>query len=196
MEPHFFLAKQKIPGSETPHEEDNWIAAMEWADSIGVDVTSTSLGYLTFDPPFTSYTWEDMDGNTARITIAADLAVGKGIMVVNSAGNNGYSSTQNTLNAPADGDSVFTIGAVTSSGVRSSFSSVGPTFDGRIKPDLMAMGSSVYHADSNGNSYSYGSGTSYSCPLVAGVCALILQKNPALVPNGSFATFKIYCHPK
>ena len=155
---------------------------MEWADSLGVDVTSTSLGYLDFDPPYSSYTWMDMDGNTARITIAADLAVGLGITVVNSAGNNGYNSSHNTLNAPADGDSVITIGAVGSSGGVASFSSVGPTYDGRIKPDLMAMGSNDYIATTTGNNYSYGSGTSFSCPLAAGVCALLLQKNPLLTP--------------
>ena len=178
----FILAKTENTDSETPVEEDNWVAALEWADSIGVDVTSTSLSYLDYDSPYTSYTWQDMDGNTAVITIAADLAVGKGIVVVNAASNNGLNTSHNTLGAPADGDSVFTIGAVTSSGTRSSFSSVGPTFDGRIKPDLMAMGSNVYHASSFGNSYSSGGGTSYSCPLAAGVCALILQKNPSLTP--------------
>ena len=179
---NFILAKTENTYSETPIEEDNWIAALEWADSIGVDVTSTSLGYLSYDSPFVDYTWEDMDGKTARITIAADLAVSKGIVVVNSAGNEGYNSTHNTLNAPADGDSVFTIGAVTSTGTRSSFSSVGPTVDGRIKPDLMAMGSSVYHATSVANYYATGSGTSFSCPLVAGVCALLLDVNPNLTP--------------
>lgn len=180
----YLLAKTENTDSETPVEEDNWIAALEWADSIGVDVTSTSLGYLAFDPPFTGYTWQNMDGNTALITIAADLAVKKGIVVVNSAGNEGFNSTHNTLGAPADGDSVISVGAVTSSGIRTSFSSVGPTFDGRIKPDLMAMGSSVWHAGSNSNSYFTGGGTSFSCPLVAGVCALILQKNPNLTPMG------------
>ncbi|MBK7629355.1 MAG: S8 family serine peptidase [Ignavibacteriales bacterium] len=173
---NFILAKTENTDSETPVEEDNWIAGLEWADSIGVDVTSTSLSYLDYDSPFTSYTWQDMDGNTALITIAADLAAGKGIVVVNAASNNGLNTSHNTLGAPADGDSVFTIGAVTSSGTRSSFSSVGPTFDGRFKPDLMAMGSNVYHASSFGNSYSAGSGTSFSCPLAAGVCALIIQK--------------------
>jgi subtilisin family serine protease len=178
----FLLARtENDPSSETPQEEDNWIAAMEWADSIGVDITSTSLGYLTFDPPFTSYTWEDMDGNTASITIAADYAASLGITVVNSAGNSGY-DTHNTLGAPADGDSVITIGAVTSSGTRANFSSVGPTVDGRIKPDVMAMGSNNYYASTSGNQYWNGSGTSFSCPLVAGVCALLLQKNPALTP--------------
>jgi len=179
---NFILAKTENTDSETPVEEDNWVAGLEWADSIGVDVTSTSLGYIDYDNPLDSYTWEDMDGNTAIITIAGDLAVAKGIVVVNSAGNEGYNSTHNTLGAPADGDSIIAIGAVTSSGTRTSFSSVGPSADGRIKPDLMAMGSNVYHADSFGDQYWSGGGTSYSCPLVAGVCALILQKNPALTP--------------
>jgi serine protease AprX len=179
---NFILAKTENTDSETPVEEDNWVAGLEWADSIGVDVTSTSLGYIGYDPPFVGYTWEDMDGNTAIITRAADIAAGLGIVVVNSAGNEGYSSSHNTLGAPADGDSVFTIGAVTSGGTRSSFSSVGPTVDGRTKPDLMAMGSNVYHAGSSGNSYYGGSGTSFSCPLVAGVCALILEANPNLTP--------------
>jgi serine protease AprX len=180
---NYILARtENDPGSETPVEEDNWIAALEWADSIGVDITSTSLGYLEFDPPYTSYTWEDMDGNTAIITIAADLAVARGIFVVNSAGNEGFHSTRNTLVAPADGDSVFTIGAVNSSGVRSSFSSVGPTVDGRIKPDVMAMGSGVYYASLSGNQYWSGSGTSFSCPLVSGVAALLLQANSNITP--------------
>ncbi len=109
---NFILAKTENTDSETPVEEDNWVAAIEWADSIGVDVTSTSLGYIDYDFPFTSYTWQNMDGNTALITIAGDLAVGRGIVVVNSAGNEGYNSSHNTLGAPADGDSIFAIGAV------------------------------------------------------------------------------------
>ena len=180
---NYILAVTEDVRSETPVEEDNWIAAMEWADSIGVDVTSTSLGYLTFDAPYTSYTWQDMDGKTARITIAADYAVSLGIVVVNSAGNGGFNSEHNTLNAPADGDSVITVGAVTSKGSRSSFSSVGPTADGRIKPDLMAMGSAVYAAGtSTSSSYGYVSGTSFSCPLAAGCAALLLSYKPSLTP--------------
>ncbi len=179
----FILAKTENTDSETPVEEDNWIAALEWADSIGVDVTSTSLGYIDFDPPYTSYTWQDMDGNTTVITIAADLAVARGIVVVNSAGNEGSNSSHNTLGAPADGDSVIAVGAVTSSGNRSSFSSVGPTVDGRIKPDIMAMGSSVRVASPLSNTqYRYSDGTSFSCPLAAGVAALILCANPNLTP--------------
>ncbi|MBI1804934.1 MAG: S8 family serine peptidase [Ignavibacteria bacterium] len=181
----FILARTENDSSETPIEEDNWAAAIQWADSIGVDVTSTSLGYLTYDAPYTSWTWLEMDGNTTLITKAADRAVGLGIVVVNSAGNDALSRAgqPNTLIAPADGDSVITAGAVTSAGVRSSFSSYGPTSDGRTKPDIMAMGSSVRVASStNTTGYGYASGTSFSCPLSAGVAALIRCANPTLTP--------------
>jgi serine protease AprX len=179
----YILAKTENTESETPIEEDNWIAAMEWADSIGVDVTSTSLGYLTFDPPWPSYTWMDMDGNTTIITNGADYATHLGIVVVNSAGNNGSNSSHNTLNAPADGDSVISAGAVDYSGGRAFFSSVGPTVDGRIKPDIMALGQgNVVASPYNDYSFTSSSGTSFSCPLSAGVAALILCVNPALTP--------------
>jgi serine protease AprX len=187
----FILTKTENTESETPIEEDNWIAALEWADSIGVDLTSTSLGYLTFDPPYPSYTWQDMDGNTAVITNGADYAVSIGIFVANSAGNEGYDPNHNTLNAPADGDSVIAVGSVTSSGSRSSFSSVGPTVDGRIKPDLMAMGSNDYVAcHSNNSCYTHGDGTSYSCPLLAGAAALLLEADPNLTPIQLSAVLK------
>ncbi len=179
----YILAKTENTDSETPLEEDNWIAAMEWADSIGVDVTSTSLSYLDFDPPWQSYTWEDMDGNTAISTIGADYAAYLGIVVVNSAGNSGYDPSHNTLGAPADGDSVITAGAVGYSGARASFSSVGPTADGRVKPDIMALGSgNIVASPYSDNSYTSASGTSFSCPLSAGVAALILCANPGLTP--------------
>ncbi|MCX7877096.1 MAG: S8 family peptidase [Ignavibacteria bacterium] len=180
----FILARTEVATFERPIEMDYWIAAAQWADSLGADIITSSLGYLEFDPGYTSYTWMDMNGNTLPITIAADLAVNKGIIVSNSAGNNGLNTTRNTLIGPADGDSVLTVGAVTTSGVRASFSSVGPTTDvpPRIKPDVMAMGSSNYYASTTGNNYTSGSGTSFSCPLVSGVCALMLSANKSLTP--------------
>jgi subtilisin family serine protease len=182
----YILARTENDSSETPIEEDNWAAAIEWADSIGIDVASTSLGYLGYDSPYTSLTAADMNGSTAVITLAADHASSLGIVVVNSAGNQGPGDgVTNTLIAPADGFDVITAGAVTSGGVRSSFSSVGPTTDvpARIKPDIMAMGSGVRAASSVDTvSYVSVSGTSFSCPLSAGVAALLLSANPSLTP--------------
>ena len=181
----FILARTENDSSETPVEEDNWLAAIEWADSIGVDVTSTSLGYLTYDPPYPSWTWENMNGNTTVITRACDMAVSKGIVVVNSAGNNGENTSHNTLNAPADGDSVLAIGAVNTDGTRAGFSSMGPTTSvpPRIKPDVMAQGSSVYCASATDpTGYTYAGGTSLSCPLAAGVVALLLHAKPTANP--------------
>ncbi len=179
----FILGRTEVDPNEVTAEMDNWIAAAHWADSLGADIITSSLGYLEFDPGYTSYTWQDMNGNTMPITIAADLAVNKGIIVSNSAGNNG-TSTHNTLGGPADGDSVLTVGAVTSTGTRASFSSIGPTTDAppRIKPDVMAMGNNNYYASTTGNNYSTGSGTSFSCPLTSGVCALVLSANRNLTP--------------
>ena len=181
----FILARTENDSSETPIEEDNWVAAIEWADSIGVDVTSTSLGYLDYDPPYTSWTWQDMNGNTTLITRAADMAVGKGIVVVNSAGNNGFNAQHNTLNAPADGDSVITAGAVTAAGARAAFSSVGPTTSTppHIKPDVMATGTLIRCASaSDPHGYEYQQGTSFSCPLTAGVAAMVLHSHPNATP--------------
>lgn len=179
---NFILARTENDSSETPIEEDNWVAAIEWADSIGVDVTSTSLGYLTYDPPYTSWTWEDMNGNNTVITRAADAAVARGIVVCNAAGNEGSNTSHNTLIAPADGDSVLTVGALNASGNRASYSSVGPTtsIPPRIKPDVTAQGSSPMHASEFGitSFTTSGSGTSYACPIAAGVAALVVKARP------------------
>jgi subtilisin family serine protease len=177
----FLLAKTENTDYERHIEEDNWVAGAEWADSLGADIISSSLGYRDgFTSPDTDYTWQDMDGNTTIVTIGADIAASRGILVVNSAGNEGASSGNiNTLVAPSDGDSVLAVGSVNSSGTRSSFSSMGPTADGRIKPDVMARGSSTVCASvSSLTGYTALSGTSLSCPLVAGAAALVLQANP------------------
>jgi serine protease AprX len=182
----FILARTENDSSETPVEEDNWLAAMEWADSIGVQVTTTSLGYLTYDAPYVSWTWENMDGRTTLITRAAAMAVRKGIVVLNSAGNEGLNATHNTLDAPADADSVIAVGAVALSGLRTGFSSVGPSTSvpPRIKPDVMALGTGVYVASAtNPTGYSpYAQGTSFSCPLAAGVAALLVKTRPTAAP--------------
>ena len=115
-------------------EEDNWVAAAEWAEAQGADIISTSLGYLDFDAPFSDYTFQDMDGETAMTTVAAQMAAERGVVVVASAGNSGFHPDRNTLAGPADGELVLTIGAVDSFGIRVDFSSVGRTADGRIKP--------------------------------------------------------------
>lgn len=185
FESQFILAKTENTESETPIEEDNWVAAAEWADSLGADVITCSLGYLSFEEPYPSYTWESMNGNTALITRAADIAVDKGIVVVVSAGNDGLNTTHNTLSAPADGFKVITVGSVNYTKFRSSFSSVGPTADGRIKPDVMALGQFNYCAKTGNGNLGYTSsntGTSLACPMVAGVCAILLSANPGLTP--------------
>ena len=146
----FLLAVTEDVRSETPIEEDNWAAAAEWAYSLGADVISSSLGYLEFDLPNTSYTDRDMDGQTAITTRVAGMAAERGVVVVNSASNGGFRADRNTLGAPADGVRVLAIGAVAADGTRVSFSSVGPTADGRIKPDLSALGVRVKVASAMG----------------------------------------------
>ncbi len=181
----FILALTENTDSETPLEEDNWIAAAEWVDSLGADIITSSLGYLDMDPgSIRTYDWTWMNGDSCIITIGADLAVNKGIIVCNSAGNEGFHATHNTLGAPADGDSVITVGSVNTNKNRSSFSSVGNTTDGRIKPDVCALGNGNFvAAPGAGNTgYTSGSGTSFSCPMTAGVCAVILSANHNLTP--------------
>jgi subtilisin family serine protease len=171
----FALAKTEQVDSEVVSEEDNWVAGAEWADSLGADVLSSSLGYNDW------YTYQDMDGKTALCTIAADMAVSKGIVVVNAAGNERMDAWHYII-APADGFGVIAAGAVDLSGNIASFSSMGPTYDGRIKPDVDACGVGTYCASSSGG-YTSVNGTSLSTPLVAGVCALLLEINPGWNPT-------------
>jgi len=168
----YLIAKTEDMSQEAPIEEDWWIEAAEWADSLGAQIISSSLCYNDW------YTYEDMDGETAPITICADQAAANGIVVVNAAGNSGASAWKYIL-APADGDSVITAGAIDSLGNRAYFSSQGPTYDGRIKPTIMAHGQATYVADpASETDYLRGNGTSFACPLAAGALALVLEKNP------------------
>jgi serine protease AprX len=171
----FILAKTEDVSMEHPIEEDNWMAGMEWADSIGADVISSSLCYIDW------YTYEDLDGNTAVTTIAADIAAERGIVVCNAMGNSGPGS--GTLLAPADADSIIACGAVDANGYLASFSSRGPTFDGRTKPEVCARGVSTRCASPyNLYGYTTASGTSLSTPLIGGCAALILSAHPYWTP--------------
>lgn len=163
--------------SEYMIEEFNWLFAAEYADSIGVDVINSSVGYSYFDDDRMNYTYEDLDGNTTVITRAADWAASKGMLVVCSNGNEGNNSWE-YMNAPADADSVLSIGAATYDLERSNFSSFGPTSDGRIKPDVAALGSWVKVALKE--EISYANGTSFSSPMVAGLAAGLWQAYPQL----------------
>jgi serine protease AprX len=194
-EASFLLAKTEDRPSETPIEEDNWIAAIEWMEGLGVDVTSTSLSYTDW------YAYRQMDGDTAPITIAADEAAARGVVVVNSAGNEGVGSppvNPDTIpltyyvGAPADGDSVITVGATSADGTLATFSSHGPTFDGRRKPDLVARGMGVAMAtpSASDTSLTTADGTSYSCPLTAGVAALLLEVHPDWNPQEVLAALR------
>jgi subtilisin family serine protease len=169
----FYLFISEDAVNETPLEESLWVEAAERADSLGVDVINTSLGYTTFDNPNYNYTYSDMDGKTTFISRGAEIAFSRGMIVVNSAGNEGNDSWH-YMSAPADATSVLSIGAVNASGTIANFSSFGPTFDGRIKPDVCAQGASVYIINSSGNIVT-SNGTSFSSPILTGVITCLWQ---------------------
>jgi hypothetical protein len=172
----YWLLRTEDTGSEFPVEEDFWIAAAEFADSLGADIISSSLGYYNFDDPLLDYKYSDMDGNSTFVTRAADIAASKGILVVNSAGNE-RNKTWVRIIAPSDGDSVMAVGAVAWDRKISSFSSAGPSSDNRIKPDLVSQGVSV-PVQTKTNTVERSSGTSFSCPVLSGMCACIMQAVP------------------
>ncbi len=157
-------------------EEYNWLVAAEKADSAGVDIIHASVGYNVFDDPSMDYAKEEMDGKTAIVSQAAAKAFAKGMAVVVSAGNEGNNAWQ-LVTAPADAAGVLAIGSITGTGNLSSFSSVGPTADGRIKPDLVALGSGTSVVKSNGT-IGTASGTSFSAPLVSSLAAGLLEAFP------------------
>ena len=172
----YALVRTEDGSSEYLIEEYNWICGAEFADSLGADVINSSLGYTEFYDPTQNHTYADLDGRTAPISIAANLAARRGILVVTSASNQG-DEPWFRIGAPADADSILTVGAVDSAGIIADFSSRGPSYDRRVKPDVVAQG--VYdiaqHPDGR---FIYCSGTSCSSPVVAGMAACLWQANP------------------
>jgi subtilisin family serine protease len=173
----YLLAKTEDIRSETRVEEDHYVAALEWADSIGVDIVSSSLGYLDFDTGF-GYPASQLNGDVAVTTVAADSAAARGILIVTAAGNDGPG--YRTIVTPGDADSVITAGAEDSLGTITGFSSRGPTADGRLKPDLTAPGLDICTV--TGTSLSRLAGTSFATPLLAASAALVKQLHPTIGP--------------
>ncbi|MEX2567339.1 MAG: S8 family peptidase [Cyclobacteriaceae bacterium] len=175
-ESEYVLCITEDVDSENRIEEYNWVRAAEFSDSLGVDIINSSLGYNFFDDPEMNYTKEDLDGETAVISIGAAMAAKKGILVVSSTGNEGNIDWQ-TITVPADAKGILSVGAINNNFEKAAFSSVGPSSDGRIKPELVAFGSGVtLWRYSNGTSFS--SGTSFSAPQIAALAAGLWQAHP------------------
>ena len=173
---HYYLFITEDVASENPVEESNWVEAAELADSLGVDVITTSLGYFDYDNPNYSYTYNDINGITSFISKGADIAFSRGIICVASAGNSGNSSNPH-ISVPADAINTLAIGAVQFNEAYASFSSIGPSFDQRIKPDVMAQGLSSVLSNTSGT-ITTASGTSFSGPIMAGMIASFWQAIP------------------
>lgn len=173
---NFALAQTEESQHELLIEEANWLRGAEWADSLGTDILSSSLGYSIFDNPIYNHNYKNLDGKTTLSTQAAMWASRRGIICTVSAGNDG-SSNWKYISSPADADSILSVGAVDRTGTRASFSSLGPSFDNRIKPDVAAMGLSTVTALPSGIIATL-NGTSFSAPLLAGLAAGLIQANP------------------
>ena len=175
----YYLLRTEDATSESPVEEYNWAAGAAYADSVGADIISSSLGYSTFDAAYSghNYSYSNLNGHTTFVTRAAAKAANRGILVVDAAGNEGSNSWQHII-APADADTLLAVGAVSTLGVAASFTSLGPSFDGRVKPDIAACGLGTTIASPDNNTLLSGNGTSFATPLVAGLCACLWQGNP------------------
>ncbi len=172
----FMLLRTEDTESEFPVEEDFWAAAAEFADSAGADIISSSLGYYYFDDIEMNYKFSELDGNTTFITRIADIAASKGILIVNSAGNERNKAWKRII-APSDGDSVLASGAVDGNNLISSFSSAGPSADGQVKPDNSTLGVSIV-VQANETQLIRSNGTSFSCPVLSGMAACLMEAVP------------------
>ena len=173
----YYLFKTEEHGTESPKEIDNWVAAIEIADSLGLHIVSTSLGYTTFDDEQFNFAYSDMDGRTSRGAQAARIATRKGMLLVTAMGNDG-NKNWHYLSTPADADSILSVGAVNNQGTIAAFSSYGPSADGRIKPEVCATGEGTYLINPANNTVMNGNGTSFACPLIAGMAASLWSALP------------------
>ncbi len=180
-EASYILIRTENAVSEDIVEEHYWLQGAEYADSLGVDLINSSLGYTTFDDSLQNHSYEDLDGNTTLITKAADMAASKGILVVSSAGNSGAQSWH-FISAPADADSVMTVGSVNEIGDSSPFSSHGPTSDNRVKPNIVGQGQGIFTVSVDSAFYP-SQGTSFSAPVLTGMAACLWQYKRAIVSD-------------
>ncbi len=174
----YWLLRSEDQDTEQPIEEDYWAAAIEFADSVGIDVVNTSLGYHAFDEGYPAYRYRDLDGHYSFMSHSASLAADKGIVVVCSAGNSGRGAWKK-VTPPGDSENVLTIGALTKDLVNAEFSSIGDTSDGRIKPDVMAIGVNSVVSGNDGR-VSKANGTSFASPTMCGIVACFWQACPWL----------------
>jgi len=174
--PDLLLAKTEDLRSETPVEEDNYAAALQWMEKLGVDITSSSLGYFNFDSGFISHIYEDMNGRTTIAAKACARAAKLGVLVCTAMGNGGKNSYPYLI-TPADADSIISVGAVALNDTIADFSSRGPTFDKRLKPEICSPGVADW-CENHDDMFQQASGTSLATPLVSGACALIKQAHP------------------
>ncbi|WP_321287985.1 S8 family serine peptidase [uncultured Sunxiuqinia sp.] len=175
-EASYYLLRSEDGATEYPTEEDNWVAAAEWADSAGCDVINSSLGYTTFDDADMNHSYAEMDGNTTRITKAANIAVEKGMLVFSSAGNEANNPWR-YLVAPSDGNLVIGVAAVNNDSIWAPFSSLGPSADGDVKPNLAAVGWGTILQKTDGR-IGPSNGTSFASPILAGMAACLWQAHP------------------
>ncbi len=180
-EASFYLLQSEDNDTEQLVEEDNWCAAVEYADSIGCDIVTSSLGYYHFDHKYMNHAYADLNGRTAINSRIASLAASRGLVVLNSAGNSGMGRWKK-MGFPADATDILTVGAVSTDSLNTAFSSIGNSADGRVKPDVMAVGenSAVYNID---GSIVWVDGTSFSCPTMCGAVACLMQAFPKATPT-------------
>lgn len=174
----YWLLRSEDEYSESLVEQDYWAAAIEFADSVGVDVVNTSLGYYSFDDPTKNYRYRDLNGHHALMSREAAKAADKGMVVVCSAGNSGAGSWKK-ITPPGDADNVITVGAIAKDRELAPFSSIGNTSDGRVKPDVVAVGLGADVMGTDGNLH-HANGTSFSSPIMCGMVTCLWQACPKL----------------